>query len=270
MICQNSASMRRGAIYELSTFHDGYLSYKIGPDFPRSPGGRALPNFREISQEPTMAAMFRLLLRDGQISEGGHPNFDHTIQRAHKLGCIYAKEFSSFEEGFVFPTPLHTAALSWVLVPLPSEANLPSKLLDLVSDVVARFNYSQLTHSLRRVGDDDKASGSQEAQYQDEFYRALHDCTKGGVQVSPDFATAANAFKAGCIDFFIAEKKWGIEITQDGRKLQEHSDRFGGHGAYGHWIETGEMSDYILLDCRSTVPLKRHSCRSSFFFIDGN
>ena len=256
--------MRRGAIYELTTFHDGHPPSKIGSEFPRSSGGRALPESLELSKEPAMAAMFRLLLRDGQIFEEDHPNFDDAIQRAHKLGYIYAKELSPVKRGFVFPTPLHTAALSWVLV--PSEVNLPSNLLDLVSEVVAHFKYSQLTHPLRRAGDDAKASGPPEAQYQDEFYRALHDCTKGGVQVSPEFATAANASKAGRIDFFIAKKKWGIEITRDGKKLQEHSDRFGDHGAYGHWIETGEMSDYILLDCRSTVLVKRHSCRSSLFF----
>ena len=214
-----------------------------------------------------MADMFRLLLRDGLICEEDHPNFGHAIRRAHKLGYIYEKEFFPNKRSFVFPTPLHTAALSWVLV--PAEVNLPSNLFDLVLDVVARFKYSQLTHPVRRAGDDAKASGPPEAQYQDEFYRALHECTNGRVQVSPEFATAANASKAGRIDFFIAKKKWGIEITRDGKKLQEHSDRFGGHGAYGHWIETGEMSDYILLDCRSTVPLKRHSCRSSLFFIDG-
>jgi len=68
---------------------------------------------------------------------------------------------------------------------------------------------------------------------------------------------------AGRIDFYIASKKWGIEITWDGNRLQQHSDRFGTSGAYGQWLASGEMSDYILLDCRSTKPVKRHSSQSS-------
>ena len=53
MICQNSASMRRGAILELTTFHDGHPPSKIGSESPRSSGGRALPESHELSKEPT-------------------------------------------------------------------------------------------------------------------------------------------------------------------------------------------------------------------------
>ena len=250
-------------------FHDDHPPSKIGSEFPFASGGRGLPVCRELSNDPIMTAMFRLLLRDGQIFEDDHPEFGDAIQKAHKKGYIYAKELSQVKRGFVLPTPIHTTALSWVLI--PSEVNLPSNLLDLVLEVVGRFKYSQLTHPLRRAGGDANAtSGPPEAQYQDEFYRALHDYTKGGVRVSPEFATAPHASKAGRIDFFIANNKWGIEITQEGKKLQEHSDRFGDHGAYGHWVTTGEMLDYILLDCRHTVPVKHHSCWSSLsFFIEG-
>jgi len=251
--------MRRGFVYELTMFHDNHPPSKIGSEFPLASGGRALPECPELSKDPIMTAMFRLLLRDGQISEDDHPKFRDAIQKAHKLGYIYAKELSPVKQGFVLPTPMHTAALSWVLI--PSEVKLPSNLLDLVFEVVGRFKYSQLMQPLRRAGDNAGAtSGPPEAQYQDEFYRALHDYTKGGVRISPEFATAAGASKAGRIDFFIANKKWGIEITREGKKLQEHSDCFGAYGAYGHWINTGEMLDYILLDCRNTVPVKHHSC----------
>jgi hypothetical protein len=50
---------------------------------------------------------------------------------------------------------------------------------------------------------------------------------------------------AGRIDFYIASKRWGIEITRDGKKLQEHSDCFGASGACGRWLASGKMSDYM-------------------------
>src|SRR6266540_7123910 len=109
--------MRKGAVY---MFHDDYPPSKIGSEFPRASGGRALPECPELSKEPTMMAMLRLLLRDGQIY-ADHPKFRDAIQKAHKLGYIYAKELSPVKRGFVLPTPMHTAALSWVLI--PSEVN---------------------------------------------------------------------------------------------------------------------------------------------------
>jgi hypothetical protein len=242
-------------------FHNEHPISKVGSEFPSTSGGRGIPESNDLCNDPPMMAMFRLPLRDGHIFEN-HPKFGDAINKAHKLGYIYAKIFSPSEQGFVLPTPLHTASLSWMLV--PSQIDLPCDLIELVLKVITRFKYSQLTLPIRRAGDDAVGiSVAPEAQYQDEFYRALHDFTKGSIQVSPEFATAGGVSKAGRIDFFVASKAWGIEITRDGKKLQEHSDRFGTRGAYGHWIESGEMSDYILLDCRSTKPVKLHSCKSS-------
>jgi len=81
--------------------------------------------------------------------------------------------------------------------------------------------------------------------------------------VSPEFASASDASVAGRIDFYIASMKWGIELTRDGKKLQQHRYRFGETGAYGRLIASGEMSDYILLDGRSTMPVKHHTSQSS-------
>lgn len=259
--------MRRGNQYRLTKFHEEHTPSKVGREFPSTSGGRGLPESVELSNDPAMSAMFRLLLRDGQLFEQDHPKFRDAMQRAHKLGYIYAQASSPSKRGFVLPTPLHTASLSWMLV--PSQIDLPEDLMGLVLKVVGRFKYSQLTLPVRRAGDSDTLGTSRppEVQYQDEFYRALHDFTHGGVQVSPEFATAAGASKAGRIDFFIDSRKWGIEITRDGKKLREHSDRFGSRGAYGQWIESGEMSDYILLDCRASKPVKHHSCQCSLSYL---
>ncbi len=253
--------MRSGTLYELTKFHDDHTPSEVGRGFRYSSGGRGLPEPDHLQRDPSMAAMFRQLLRDGELLDD-ESRFGDAVERAHKSGYIYAKLLApSQKKGFVIPTPLHTVALSWILV--PGQVDLPSDLNMLVWEVVGRFKYSQLTLPIRRAGPETPSDLPPEAQYQDEFYRALHDFTKGGVLVSPESASASGASVAGRIDFYIASKKWGIEITRDGKKLQEHSDRFGARGAYGRWLASGKMSDYILLDCRSTRPIKPHSGQSS-------
>jgi hypothetical protein len=92
-----------------------------------------------------------------------------------------------------------------------------------------------------------------EAQYQDECYRCVHILTHGNVRISPEYAAAAGS-RPGRTDFFIPSMKWGIEVTRDGSKLEEHDARFADNGAYGQWLETSDMDDYVLLDFRSTMP----------------
>jgi hypothetical protein len=70
----------------------------------------------------------------------------------------------------------------------------------------------------------------------------------------PKFTSARRAHVAGCIEFFIPVVKWGINFTQDGNWLNEHSSRFAKSGAYGAWLKLGDMTDYILLDCCMTIP----------------
>ena len=213
-----------------------------------------------------MTAMFRQLLGDGQLLERDEPKFGTAVERAHKSGFIYAKLLDSSKPGFVLPTPLHAVSLSWMLE--PSEVELPSDLNKLVWEVLGLFKYSRLAFPIRRARPVDSTDQPPEAQYQDEFYRSLHEFTKGSILVSPEFASASGASVAGRIDFYIASKKWGIEITRDGKKLQQHSDRFGTTGAYGRLLACGEMSDYILLDCRSTKPVKHHTSQSLSLVIE--
>jgi hypothetical protein len=93
-----------------------------------------------------------------------------------------------------------------------------------------------------------------EAQYQDEYYRSLLAVTCGNVRISPEFASARGAKVAGRIDFFIPGVKWGFEITREGDLLKNHASRFKADGAYSKWLKDGDMTDYVLLDCRRTTP----------------
>jgi len=47
---------------------------------------------------------------------------------------------------------------------------------------------------------------------------------------------------------------WGIECARDGVKLLEHIKRFLEGGNYYPWITSGQMTDYILIDFRQTLP----------------
>jgi len=58
---------------------------------------------------------------------------------------------------------------------------------------------------------------------------------------------------AGRVDFFVSIVKRGIEITRDGNRLFEHAARSTGSGAYGVWLKSQDMKDYILLDCRTGI-----------------
>jgi len=58
------------------------------------------------------------------------------------------------------------------------------------------------------------------------------------------------------IDLMIPHYKWGIEVMYDGRKMKKHIERFRSGGAYAAWTESGEMSEYIIINFRMNRPAK--------------
>jgi hypothetical protein len=129
-------------------------------------------------------------------------------------------------------------------------------------EVIFKLKCSQLHLPLHRAG----LRGLDplpEAQYQDEFYRFLFTVTHGNVRISPEFASAEYAKVAGRIDFFIPTVKWGIEITRDISRLNEHGSRFTGSGEYEARLRSNNMADYVLLDCCRSVPQKAHPSMTS-------
>ncbi|PBK59543.1 hypothetical protein ARMSODRAFT_966780 [Armillaria solidipes] len=122
--------------------------------------------------------------------------------------------------------------------------------LDLVCQVTALFRPSLLRDPPVRFGT------PLESRYHMEFYRAASALTDNAVVLSPDFATNPNRDIRGRIDFLLAYKKWGIEITRDGNRLD------GGRNLrlenYAQWLEEGDMSQYIFVDYRVTRPVHSH------------
>jgi hypothetical protein len=215
-----------------------------------------------------MRKLFLTLLKDGEIVRQETID-DPVLNSCHRFGWVYADSVKPSSIRFTLPTPIHAVLLSWILEPRNTIPSF-STLFDLVVAAMRKFKPSQMQLAIRRAGmtlipaDNNMPP---DAQYQDELYRTMLDVTHGNVCISPEFASAEKAKVAGRIDFYIQSRKWGIEITRDGKLLQQHSDRFKPQGAYGKWLSTGEMDDYILLDCRQTVPRAAHPSRCHLCFV---
>ena len=74
----------------------------------------------------------------------------------------------------------------------------------------------------------------------------MYSCLAFELHNLPVFAEFAQD-ETGRVDFFIFDKKWGIEILQNGGKqnVAEHASRFAPGGKYRAW---GIFEDYIILN----------------------
>jgi len=91
-----------------------------------------------------------------------------------------------------------------------------------------------------------------EAQYQDEFYRTFTSLLGTGVSISSEWAPD----NSGRVDFRILGPKWGVELLRDGteKTIDEHYKRFLPKGKYYKWISKGLITDWLVIDCRSSTP----------------
>ena len=247
--------------FTVEIFHDKNPTYKLIESVCN--GGafeRGIPTAKELMNEPDVVALLRKLLRNGTVDEETDKGDLEAIHKCHCFGWIHASPTAIDEENvhYAFPSPLHAACISWRLKPTNDMPKFPS-LFDLALQAISRFKPSQLQLPICRVNPTVSTDKPPEAQYQDEFYRSIFSLTGGNVCLSPEFASAREADIAGRIDFFIPIMKWGIEITREGSRLAEHNSRFAESGAYGTWLTAGDMFDYILLDCRTSIPQKKHS-----------
>ena len=87
------------------------------------------------------------------------------------------------------------------------------------------------------------------------MYHCFHALSEGSLVTFPEFGTAN-----GRVDFYIPAKSWGIELLRDGNQLEKHCGRFSATGSYG---TTLPLSDYIIVDCRTTRPRDKHQCKQA-------
>jgi hypothetical protein len=159
---------------------------------------------------------------------------------------------------YVFPSPLHARWVQWKLL-----GNSGGKVKEKTP---LNFVHAVLRHFLPLNVTEERPIGSPfqpipEAQFQNEFYRACSAHTRNCVVSFPEFGT-----KLGRIDFFIASKKWGIELLRKDNCLLPQIKRCT-EGEYGSCVTIGTMKDYIVLDFRPSNPPNKNRSRSSLFRI---
>jgi hypothetical protein len=171
------------------------------------------------------------------------------LDQCFKWGWLHATTDGEGATWYIFTTPLHQWFVEYYLgTRVPDSTRITNlNLLAFVIRVIREFSPLQLS-APRRIGASSKQRPP-EAQFQDEFYRCCHMPPKGSLIMFPQFGGAS-----GKVDFYIPLKNWGVELLHDGDRLDSHSSRFTGTGAY-----TGmAFSDYVILDFRMKEPQTKH------------
>ena len=207
-----------------------------------------------------VAGVFSSLLRTGFVIDTDFTTEDDTsaLQQCFRNGWLHSDKLDDGETRYFFPSSLHRWYVEWKLwgivdaIPFHAE-----DIVQFVIDVVSKFSPRMLSTS-RRLGPG-RVQRSPEARYQDEFYRCCHTRSNGSLVTFPEFGMAK-----GRVDFYIPTKEWGVELLRDGDKLAQHSGRFSSQaGSYG---TTLRPSDYIVLDCRITLPRIPHLRKFIYLF----
>ncbi|KAJ5888352.1 hypothetical protein N7495_008393 [Penicillium taxi] len=150
----------------------------------------------------------------------------------------------------VFPSKLHARFIEHYflehLSPFPFD-RFP-KIETLVEAVLRNFSRRNLCNVNRfSVG---ALLRPVETCYQDEFYRSIHEV----LGPSMDAISEWSGDGIGKIDFRLGATKWGIEILKEGDRLDAHIHRFLPGGQYHGWMQAGLITDWLIIDCRTTNP----------------
>lgn len=151
------------------------------------------------------------------------------------------------------------------------ELALPvSKLQDaagFVRAAIKRMRASELSGSLSKAADPKETL--LERQYQMSFYSAAVALLPEGVFMSPDFGMACSTGmkpgRRGYIDFFInGAHRIGIELTRDGKDLEEHAARF--NTMAGIYVPLN-LKTWVVVDFRKTAPSTTKATPGTVFVV---
>ena len=170
----------------------------------------------------------------------------------HKQGLLHTEQQANGrkEVTFTFASPLHRRVAYRRLFPgrEPDAVLKNLNLQQICTNAIARFSPSALQN--RRSDQSDRRWGIPETAFQNELYCCLN-LELHHIPILSEYSHTQN----GRIDFYIADKKWGIEVLQCGSngKIAEHSARFANGGKYRAW---NIMDDYIILNFCSRSALR--------------
>jgi hypothetical protein len=135
-----------------------------------------------------------------------------------------------------------------VPIEFPEEA-FPT-IQSLCMKILERFSSKNLRHCTEGKLSTAVKLRPVEAQYQDEFYRAFNTVLGRGVPISSEWSRIGN----DRVDFWIPQKRWGIELLREHSNVDEHCNQFKKGGRYYPWIESGMLEDWIIIDCATSLP----------------
>ena len=215
---------------------------------------RGFPPHTQL-QDVSISRVFQAVLCKGYVTDSDFTTDDEkrALMECFRNGWLHTDRLHVIgrpnEVGYFFSSSLHHWYVEWKLLDtIPAILFDTPNIMDLVVDIIHMFSPRALS-TKRSIGPG-YVQRPPEAQYQDEFYRCCHSVSKGSLVTFPEFGT-----KWGRVDFYIPSKQWGVELLRNGDGLEQHSGRFSQTGSYGTSLT---VSDYIILDCRTTYPMKSH------------
>ncbi|KAF7502203.1 hypothetical protein GJ744_006744 [Endocarpon pusillum] len=159
----------------------------------------------------------------------------------HKMGFLHTEPLDGKDDGkikYVFASPVHRRVAHRRLFPGPDPDAAPDgrTLLQVCLNAIEGISPSTLQER------SNARWSIPEAAFQDEMYRCLHR-ELHHIPILSEYSHSSS----GRVDFYVFDKKWGIEILQSGSKAQimEHAARFGLGGKYTTW---NILDDYIVLN----------------------
>jgi len=190
------------------------------------------------------------------------PKDDDVFAFCHKHGLLNTEQriLGRGPVTFLFPSPLHRRVAYRLLLPgqEPDAFLRNLSLQQICTNAIARFSPSTLQN--RQRSRSTKSWSIPEAAFQDELYS----CLSIELNYLPILSEYSHT-KEGRIDFYVSDRKWGIEILQCGNRteLEKHIARFASGGNYEKW---GIMDDYIILNFCPRSALRSISLSGTLLF----
>ncbi|KAF2106486.1 hypothetical protein BDV96DRAFT_607363 [Lophiotrema nucula] len=195
-----------------------------------------------------------------------HKAFD-AFAFCHRWGLLHTEQpITGTGTKFTFASPLHRRVAYRRLFTgrEPDASNKNLSLQQICTNAIARMSPGALQP--RTYSQSKNSWGIPEAAFQVEFYC----CLSHELRYLPILSEYSHTTD-GRVDFYVSDKRWGIEIIQSGTnaELSEHIARFTNGGKYQQWQI---MDDYIILNfCpRSQLPrikIQDEQMRSHFFHV---
>lgn len=206
---------------------------------------RGLPTHRpiDILQEPgVLPTLSSLISRELLIIQGSQfPHFRVLCLLERKTHWIDLQEVRVDNHDILradFASPAHRFFFSCILRP-DTKFKIDITIREFAERCIGRFSASLLRSQRRAIP---------EVQYQQEFFRAAFEISQGSVVICSDYTDTGR----GRIDFYMPDQKWGIELLCDGHDVKGHIRRFHHDGVYNKWVQAGSITDYLVLDFRTS------------------